>query len=85
MDIPHTSFQQLLVYAATQGGVLRIRPFAIVVEYSNEDQVPQIDVLRACKLEKLETDSSQGDTETGLRTLTFKVLDPILYNGVPAI
>lgn len=85
IDIPHTSFQQLQIFAATQGGILRIRPFEIIVEYSNDDQIPQIDVLRACKFERVETESSQGDTETGGRTLALKVLNPILYNGVPAI
>jgi hypothetical protein len=85
MDIPHTAFQQLEIYGATQGGILRIRPFDIIVEYSNEDQLPQIDTLRATKIEKIETESSQGDTETGLRSLTLKILNPILYNGVPAI
>lgn len=85
MDIPHTAFQALQVYAATQGGILRIRPFDIIVEYSNEDQLPQIDVLRATKIEKVETEASQGDTEIGMRTLALKIFNPILYNGVPAI
>ncbi len=85
IDLPHTSFQQLQIYAATQGGILRIRPFEIVVEYSNEDQIPQIDILPAVKIEKVETESAQGDTETGMRTISLKILNPIRYNGVAAI
>jgi len=85
LDVPHNSFQALQVYAATQGGLLRIRPFDIIVEYSNDDQIPQIDTLRAVKIQKVETSGAQGDTEIGMRTLSLKVLNPILYNGVPAI
>lgn len=85
LDLPHTSFQQLQVYGATQGGILRIRPFEIIVEYSNEDQLPQVDTLRAVKLEKIETSAAQGDTEVGMRSIAFKILNPILYNGVKAI
>lgn len=84
-ELPHTSFQQLEVFAATKGGILRIPPFPIVVSYANEDQIPQVDVLRSCKIEKVETSSSQGDAETGKRTITIKILDPILYNAVPAM
>jgi hypothetical protein len=85
LDIPHNSFQALQIYAATQGGLLRIRPFDIIVEYSNEDQIPQIDILPAVKISKVETEASQGDTEIGMRTISFTVLNPILLNGVPVI
>jgi hypothetical protein len=83
-EIPHNAFQQLQVFAATKGGVLRIPPFPIVVSYANADQVPQVDVLRSCKIEKVETSASQGDAEVGKRTITIKILDPILYNAIPA-
>lgn len=85
IDIPHNSFLQLNAYAAVHGGVLRIRPFDITVRYANSDQVPQVDVLRKVKIEKIETDAKQGDAEVGLKKLSIKILDPILYNGVPAM
>jgi hypothetical protein len=85
LDIPHNSFLALEVYAATQGGMLRIRPFDIIVEYANEDQIPQIDILPGVKIEKVETKAGQGDAEVGMRTISFKVLNPILLNGVPVM
>jgi hypothetical protein len=85
VELEHRSWLQLSVYAATQGGLLRIRPFPITVSYSNEDQVPQIDVLTACVFEKVEAEANQGDTRIGNKKLTIKILDPIKYNGVPVM
>jgi hypothetical protein len=85
MDLPHTSFKAYKIYAATQGGLLRVRPFELVVEYGNDDQGLEIDLLPAIKIEKIETSSAQGDTEVAMRTLSFKILNPALSDGVPVI
>lgn len=83
MDLDHTEFLKLSVYAATQGGFSRIAPFPVTVRYANDDQLPQVDILDGVKLTDIEADSSQGDTETGVKSLTFVVLNPIKFNGVP--
>jgi len=83
MDLTHEEFQKLAIYAATQGGYSRIKPFPITVRYSNDDQATQVAVLPSVVLEEVSAEANQGDEEVGTKSLTFKVMDPILYNGVP--
>lgn len=85
MDIDSISFDLLCVYAAAQGGLLNIKPFPIVVNYSNADQKIRFDTLRSCKIQRWETDATQGDSEVRKTKLTFKILDPILLNGIPVL
>lgn len=85
MDLTFESFDTLSVYAATQGGIMNIKPFTIVVSYSNEDRVPNIDTLRSVIITKVETSAAQNDSEVRKMKLTLQVADPILYNGVAAL
>jgi hypothetical protein len=73
----------LTVFAATQGGILRVKPFPISVSYANGDQIPQNDLLPSVVFSKVEKGAAQGDTEIAKHTLTIKILDPIRYNLIP--
>ena len=82
IEIDAQSWAQLQVYAATQAGLFRIKPFVISVSYGNDDQIPQVDTLPSCIFTTTETEATQGDTEIGKRTLAIQILDPISYNLV---
>lgn len=83
MELTHEEFEKLAIFAATQGGFSRIPPFPILAQYANADQRPQIDTLPSVVLDEISAEASQGDAEVGKKTINFKVMDPILYNGVP--
>lgn len=86
IELPYDAFDQLTIFAATQGGLFNIKPFPITVSYSNSDRgIPRIDVLPNCIITRKETDATQGDTEVRKARLTLNVMDPIILNGVPVL
>lgn len=85
VDLDHAAFLKLSAFAATQGGLARIKPFVITVRYANNDQLPQVDVLDGCVFTTIEAEGTQGDTEVGIKKLTLNVFNPIKYNGVPVM
>lgn len=82
IELDAQSWLKLNAYAATQGGILRLRIPAITVRFANTDQIPQVDVLTNVLIEEVSSDQSQGDEEIGKRTLSIKIMDPINYSGV---
>jgi len=83
MTLNHEAFLQFTIFAATQGGFHNMNPFPITVSYANDDQIPQVDVLRDVKPMKESTEATQGDAEIALRTIDFVILSPILNTGIP--
>ena len=75
-----------LALAATGGGaIFDHKPFPIVVAYSNEEMGPVVDVLKSCKITKFAGGgAAQGDDNASPITCDFTILEPIVYNGVPA-
>lgn len=72
--------------AATGGGAIYDHePFPIVVNYANKDQLTVTDTLKKVKLSKFDGGGgSQGDDNVSRITCEGVVLEPILWNGVPA-
>jgi len=81
IDLPAPSFLQLTAFALANGGLFNIPQFPITVSYANNDQIPQVDILPSCVIQRGETESSQGDTETNMKTIGLNVLDPIIFNA----
>lgn len=69
---------------ATGGGIYDHLPFPIVVNYANEDQGTITDTLPACRITSFDTSGSQGEANVGAVKCEFKILEPILWNGLPA-
>lgn len=71
--------------ATGAGAIYDHEPFPIVVNYANRDQGVVTDVLRKCKLSKFDGGGgSQGDDNVSPITCEGVVLEPILWNGIPA-
>jgi hypothetical protein len=76
---------KLVLAALGGGGIYDHVPFMIVVAYANSDQLPIVDVLRSVKISKFDGGGgSQGDDKVTPITCEFTILEPILWNGVPA-
>ncbi|WP_446424090.1 hypothetical protein [Mailhella sp.] len=75
-----------IVLAALGGGAIYDHtPFPIIVAYANDDMGNVVDVLRSCKITKFDgAGGSQGDANAGPITCEFTILEPIVWNGVPA-
>lgn len=59
--------------------------FPIVVSYQNDEMSPVTDVLPLCKITKFSgAGAAQGDDNASPMTCEFKILAPIIWNGVPA-
>ena len=71
--------------AALGGSVYDSAPFPIIVSYATEGQPIIIDILPACKITKTSTSAKQGDDNVGQRKYDLKVLDPIEWDGTPAL
>lgn len=65
------------------GGTYEIPPLPIAVSYANDDQpVPQLDLLKDCKVTKRSFTAAQGDKAITV-VLEFQILGGIAMNGVP--
>ncbi len=75
-----------VVLAATgKGAIYDHAPFPIVVNYANSDQIAVTDVLKKVKLTKFDGGGgSQGDDNVSPISCEGVVLEPIVWNGVPA-
>jgi len=71
--------------AALGGSVYNSLPFPIVVSYAPEGLPVITDVLPSCKIVKTSSGGKQGDDNVGQRKYDLKLLDPILWGGVPAL
>ena len=71
--------------ASGGGGIYDHKPFPIVVNYANDDMGTVADTLKSCKITKFSGGgASQGDDNASPITCEFTILEPILWNGVPA-
>lgn len=67
------------------GGIYDHDPFTIVSSYANNDQPAITDTLKKCKIAKFDGGGgSQGDDNVSPITCEGIILEPILWNGVPA-
>lgn len=67
------------------GGIYDHRPFIIVVQYANDDMSHITDTLKSCKITGFDGGGgSQGDDNVSPINCEFVILEPILWNGVPA-
>lgn len=75
-----------IVLAASGGGkIFDHTPFTVVVMYANNDMGTITDVLNSCKITKFSGGgASQGDDNASPITCEITILDPIIYNGIPA-
>jgi hypothetical protein len=66
-------------------GIYDHEPFVIVVAYANHDMPEVIDTLKSCRITKFDGGGgSQGDDKVSPITCEFTILEPILWNGIPA-
>jgi len=72
--------------AATGGGsIYDHRPFPIVVAYANNDMGNVVDTLKSVKITKFDgAGAAQGDANASPISCEFTILEPILWNGIPA-
>lgn len=71
--------------ASGGGGIYDHQPFTIVVSYANNEMGVVVDTLKSCKITGHDGGgASQGDSNASPMTCEFTILEPILYNGVPA-
>jgi len=76
---------KLILAAAGGGSIYDHAPFPIVVSYANRDQIEVVDTLKACKITKFDGGGgAQGDDKVTSITCDITILEPILWNGVPA-
>ena len=74
-----------VLVASGGGGIYDHKPFPIVVNYANSDMGAITDVLKSCKITKFSGGgAAQGDDNASPITCEGKILEPILWNGVPA-
>lgn len=67
------------------GSIYDHNPFTIVVSYANNDREEITDTLKSCKISKFDgAGGAQGDDRATPITCEFIILEPILWNGVPA-
>ena len=70
--------------ASGGGGIYDHLPFPVVVSYANDDMGTLTDTLPDCKITSFDQSTSQGDDNASQMKCEFKILSPILWNGVPA-
>jgi hypothetical protein len=75
-----------LALAALGGGAIYDHiPFIIVVAYANSDMPIVLDTLRSVKISKFDGGGGgQGEDKVTAITCEFTILEPILWNGIPA-
>lgn len=67
------------------GPIYDHKPFTIVVAYANSDMGAVVDVLKSCKITKFDGGgAAQGDDNASPISCEFTILEPIMWNGVPA-
>lgn len=78
-------WEALVPTLAKNGGIYDHDPFTIVVSYANNDKPEVVDTLKSVKITKFDGGGgAQGDDEVSTMTCEFVILEPILWNGVPA-
>jgi hypothetical protein len=85
MDRDEWEKLKLALAALGGGGIYDHPPFVIVVSYAASDLPPVIDTLKACKITKFDGGGgAQGDDKVSAISCEFAILEPILWNSVPA-
>lgn len=87
MVLDRDEWERLTPALAASGGgaILDHEPFPIVVCYANNDMGEVVDVLKSCKITKFSGGgAAQGDDNASPMTCEGKVLEPIIWNGIPA-
>lgn len=59
------------------------KPFPVIVNYANADQIPITDTLRSCKLKSTSNGPKQGDKSVEVE-IGFDIFGGILWNGKEA-
>lgn len=77
-------FQRFVAYASsTRRSIYNVAPFTITCGYANEDSPTVTDVLRQCKITKMSTSPSQGDTDVKVE-LELAILGGIRWGSAEA-
>jgi hypothetical protein len=85
MVLYREEWEKLKAELAAGGGIYDHAPFTVVVSYANSDKGETIDTLKSCKISKFDGGGgAQGDDLVTAVTCEFTILEPILWNGVPA-
>jgi len=87
IEIDKEEMQILLVGLSVLSGgkgYMRHKPFPIVVEYKNDDQPMQVDVLKGVKLTEFDEARKQGDKSSTVK-IPFIITKGINRNGQEAI
>lgn len=87
MVLDRDEWEKFKIYLAAtgKGKILDHTPFTIVAMYANDDMGTVTDTLNSCKISKFSGGgASQGDDNASPMTCEFTILEPILYNGIPA-
>lgn len=71
---------------AEGGGFYDHEPFTIVISYANDNLPIITDTLKGCKITKRDGGGgAQGDDNVSPISCEFTILEPILWDGVPAM
>lgn len=87
MVLDRDEWEKFKIYLAAtgKGKILDHALFTVVVMYANSDMGTVTDTLNSCKISKFSGGgASQGDDNASPMTCEFTILEPILYNGIPA-
>ena len=86
MVLDRQEYERLVPYLRENGkGIYDHDPFTIVVNYANDDQGTITDTLKSVKISKQDGGGgAQGDDKVTAMSLDLVILEPILWNGVPA-
>ena len=86
MTLDRDEWERLkLALTGNGGGIYDHAPFTVVVAYANNDMGHVVDTLKGCKISKFSGGGgSQGDDNVSPMSCEFTILEPILWDGVPA-
>ena len=87
MVLDRDEWERLAPELAASGGgaIFDHKPFPIVVSYNNDDMGTVTDVLKSCKITKFSGGgAAQGDDNASPMSCEFAILEPIIWDGVPA-
>ncbi|HBV41432.1 MAG TPA: hypothetical protein DEB43_02145 [Desulfovibrio sp.] len=87
MVLDRDEWEKFKIYLAAtgKGKIYDHTPFTVVVMYANNDMGTITDTLKSCKIGKNSGGgASQGDDNASPMSLEFTILEPILWNGIPA-
>lgn len=85
MVLDRDEWEKLKLALMDGTGIFDHEPFTIVVAYANDYMGTVVDTLKSCKITKFDGGgASQGDDNASPITCEFTILEPIIYDGIPA-